>query len=97
MWHLLGTSLQDVAYFGLGATLAATSCGHGLYTNSYGLGLKQTDVAAFISYFNDATKFWTDNPEISGSLLLQRYPNTVTLSVPDGLTAYPHRQIKTQL
>ncbi|KUI53500.1 hypothetical protein VP1G_01039 [Cytospora mali] len=91
------TSLQDVAYFGLGATLAATSCGHGIYTNSYGLGLKQSDVATFTSYFNDATQFWTDNPEITGSLVVQRYPNTVTLSVPDDFTAYPHRQIKTQL
>ncbi|ROV97147.1 hypothetical protein VMCG_07538 [Cytospora schulzeri] len=91
------TRLQDVAYFGLGATLLATSCGHGLYSNSYGLGLKKTDISSFTSYFDDATKFWTDNPEISGSLVVQRYPNTVTLSVPDDVTAYPHRQIKTQL
>ncbi|KAI1412487.1 hypothetical protein F5Y13DRAFT_179995 [Hypoxylon sp. FL1857] len=74
-----------------------TECAPGQYSNGYSVGLRQTHVPTFVSYVNNLTKFSLENPEFNGSFTIDRYPNSVTLGVPDSRTAYPHREIKAHL
>lgn len=88
---------ENVALFGQALVLDSTSCVDGQDSNGYSLGLKDIDVPTFVSFFNNATIFWGQYPEVSGVWVIERYPNNITESFGDGSTAYPHRGIKTHL
>ena len=86
--------LDSVTSFGL-ATKA--SCTHGVYNNVYSIGLGQTDVPTFESFFSDLAAFSAAHPAYDGVLAVQRYNNTVSSSIPANETVYPWRNIKMQL
>ncbi|KAL1881221.1 hypothetical protein Daus18300_001072 [Diaporthe australafricana] len=90
------TKWSDVALFGLAAA-DTSSCTPGQHSNGYGVGIKQTDVATFVSFFNSLAQFWVDHPSLSGTVVVERLPNRVVASVPDSSTAYGHRGIKTHI
>ncbi|KAL4997559.1 FAD-binding domain-containing protein [Aspergillus recurvatus] len=91
------TQLQRTAFFGQGNTSDPTECIPGQWSDGYSIGLKQTDVPTLVSFFNSLHEFYSQHPSLNGIVLIERYPNAVTLSVPDGETAYPHREIKIQV
>lgn len=91
------TQLQRTAFFGQENTTNPADCVPGQWSDGYSIGLKQTDVPTLVSFYNSLTEFYRENPSLTGLVLFGRYPNTVTLSVPDGATAYPHREIKIQV
>ncbi|KAI1098220.1 hypothetical protein F4804DRAFT_325398 [Jackrogersella minutella] len=96
----LSTSRNEVSwpqFFSALSIADTTECVPGQYSNGYAIGLKQTDVPSFVSYFNKLADFSVKYPEFNGSFTIDRYPNAVALSVPDYQTAYPHREIKTHL
>lgn len=71
-------------------------CTDGVYDNVYSLGLGQTDVLTFESFFNDLAVFSAAHPAYNGVFAIQRYSNTVSSSVPKKETVYPWRNIKMQ-
>ncbi len=91
------TDWWTVADFGAYISPGATDCVDGQYYNSYTLGIKRTDPVAMTALFNNLTEFSKANPDFTGFFGVDRYPNAVTLSVPDGDTTYPYREIKSQV
>ncbi|KAI9684236.1 MAG: hypothetical protein M1822_005709 [Bathelium mastoideum] len=86
-----------VAGFGAYTVPGATDCTNSQYDNSYSLGINQTDPITMTALFNNFTAFSKANPGFSGFFGVNRYPNAVTRSVPDSDTAYPYREIKSQV
>lgn len=91
------TDWWTVANFGAYTSPSAIDCVDGQYYNSYTLGIKQTDPVAMAALYKNFTDFAKLNPDFSGFFGIDRYPNAVTLRVPDGNTAYPYREIKSQM
>ncbi|KAL9074399.1 MAG: hypothetical protein Q9157_004402 [Trypethelium eluteriae] len=91
------TDWWTVADFGTYTSPSATDCVNGEYYTSYALGIKQTDPNALTTLFNNLTEFSKANPSFSGFFGIDRYPNAMTLRVPDGEMAYPYRDIKSQV
>ena len=88
-WNKLYAAL----FFGVDST----ACKDNQYLSAAGQGLKQTDVAAYETFFGDMTNFLRQHKEIAGSFVATRFPNQAVLAVPDDETAYPYRDIKTHL
>ncbi|KAL9082892.1 MAG: hypothetical protein Q9165_008745 [Trypethelium subeluteriae] len=91
------TDWWTVADFGAYSIPSATDCVNGQNYTAYTLGVKRTDPNTLMSLFNNVTDFSKTNPNFSGFFGVDRYPNAVTLRVPDGDTAYPYREIKSQV
>lgn len=91
------TDWWTVALFGNYASPSAIDCVDGQSYNSYALAVKQTDPVAMTALFNNLTEFTKANPGFSGFFGINRYPNAVTLKVPDDETAYPFRETKSQM
>ncbi|KAL2871245.1 FAD-binding oxidoreductase [Aspergillus lucknowensis] len=86
--------LMDAAFFSFfGGNNGA--CIPNQHINIYTVGLKQTPVPTFESFFNDLDGFWREYPDYQGRLLLQRYANDAVTDVPDEDAAYAQRQVKT--
>lgn len=89
-----GDGYMDAAFFRFfGGDNGA--CTPNQHINIYTIALKQTHAPTFESFFGNLTKFWEDNPDYQGRLLMQRYPNDGPSMVPDDATAFPYRDVKT--
>lgn len=91
------TDWWKVAEFGSYNNPGATECVNGQYYSSYTLGTKQTDPVAMTAVFHSLMEFSKANPDFNGFFGVDRYPNAVALSVPNGDAAYPYREIKSQM
>lgn len=89
------TEIASVAFFGANAPGDCTA--HGVYANDYTIGLAQTDVSTFVSFFNDLTTFWQAHPDYSGFLVAERMSTAFLQSIPVESTSYGHRDIKTHI
>ncbi|KAK3324866.1 hypothetical protein B0H66DRAFT_472065 [Apodospora peruviana] len=74
---------------------AIRACDRGDWTNHYSVGVKQTDVATFTSFFNDITQFTAARPWYNPEIAFQRYNSKVTMAVPKAKQGvYPWRDIR---
>lgn len=70
----------------------AMACMKGGNHSILGLNLYKFDAATFISLVDKFDRFYAENPTLAASILvLELFPNTVTMRVPDEATAYPYR------
>lgn len=74
-----------------------TMCEDDLFINMYGMGLAQTYIPTFESFFADLTSFYEAHESYEGTWTIQRYGIQNTMAVPESETAYPWRNIKMQL
>jgi hypothetical protein len=91
------TDWWTVANFGGYTSPTAPDCANGQYFNSNALEIKKTDPAVLTKVFHDIVEFSKANPGFVGSFGIDRYPEAVTLSVPNGETAYAYRDAKSQV
>jgi len=91
------TDWWTTANFGAYTTPTAPDCRDGQYFNSYALDVKNTDPDVLTKAFHDIVEFSRANPGFSGSIGINRYPEALTLSVPNGETAYAYRDTKSQV
>jgi hypothetical protein len=91
------TDWWTVANFGGYTSPTAPDCANGQYFNSYALDIKNTDPVVLGTVFHDIVEFSKANPGFVGSFGIDRYPEAVTLSVPNGETAYAYRDTKSQV
>jgi hypothetical protein len=71
-----------------------TICIPGSRLNTWSIGVARTDVTTHIAYFNALVELYRRHPEAArSSYLIQRFPTSAVLAVPDDETAYPHRDI----
>ncbi|KAH8196233.1 hypothetical protein TruAng_009590 [Truncatella angustata] len=85
----------DAQFFG--QTAGNGQCDSGNVVNIYSLALNQTDVQAWTSHFNRLVDFYAEYPTYQGRLLVQRFPASGALALPDDATAFPHREAKIQV
>ncbi|KAM0810175.1 putative FAD-binding PCMH-type domain-containing protein [Seiridium cardinale] len=75
---------------------AKNACIRGSYNNHFMVGVKQTDVAAYTSFFNDFAAWNLNRPWFGGSLVFQRYNAAAAQALPESERgAYPWRDIGT--
>ncbi|KAH8799826.1 hypothetical protein F5884DRAFT_848014 [Xylogone sp. PMI_703] len=82
--------LISKSFFGLDST----ACQTGQYINMYSIGLKETEATTFESYFNSLWEFSRQHPDIHSVFVTHRFPTQAVQAIPDGETAFPHRQVK---
>lgn len=86
-WDMLDSS----ARFGLGAAF----CVDGEMHNMYSVGVKTLDLQTHLNYFNNLATFYKKFPSAAGSTWqVEFFPTEAVKSVPNSLTAYPHRTIR---
>ncbi|PVH94013.1 FAD binding domain protein [Periconia macrospinosa] len=88
------TNWWTVANFGGYSSPTAPDCVDGQFFNAYALDIKKTDPAAMTKVYGDIVAFARANPGFSGFFGINRYPETVTLQVPNCETAYGYRDTK---
>lgn len=70
----------------------ALACMKGGNHSILGLNLYKFDAATFVGLVDKFDTFYAQHPSLAASILvLELFPNTVTMSVPDEATAYPFR------
>lgn len=72
-------------------------CETNQYINLYTAGMKQNNAATYESVFGQVAEFFEETPTYHGVLRFERFPQQAVLAVPDGETAYPWRQTKTNM
>ena len=70
------------------------ACTPNQHINIFTVGLKQTHLPTFESFFADITDFWEANPDYQGRWLMQRYSTAALQEVPDDETAFALRDVK---
>lgn len=91
------TDWWTVANFGAYTRPTAPDCIDGQYFISYALDIKNTDPTTLSTVFNDLVGFSKANPGFVGSFNIDRYPEALAMSVPNGETAYAYRDTKSQV
>jgi len=90
-----------VAWPNLTASLAfgldSSSCTTDQYLNVWGLGVYDTDVDTYTTFFNEFAEFSAAHPTYSGSFVIDRYGSQKVASIPENNTAYPYRTIKSHM
>ena len=73
-------------------------CKKGHLHSIFTLGLKNVDVATWISVFKRFSDFVTATPDAGKStILIEFFPTQAVLAVPDEATAYPWRDVQLQM
>jgi fumiquinazoline A oxidase len=76
----------------------STNCLDNQPIDVYSIGLNQTDVHTFESYFGSLLAFYEANPGYDGISVVERYGEKVAVEVPPNERGvYPWRDIKTHL
>ena len=70
------------------------ACTPNQHINIFTVGLKQTHLPTFESFYANLTDFWIANPGYQGRWLMQRYPTQALQAVPDEATAYAYRDVQ---
>ncbi|RMZ74827.1 hypothetical protein DV737_g5694, partial [Chaetothyriales sp. CBS 132003] len=91
------TDWWTVANFGAYNRASAIDCVNSQDYTAYALGTRKTDPHTLTKVYTGLATFTKANPGFVGFIGIDRYPNAVTLSIPQGETAYPYRAIKSQV
>lgn len=70
----------------------AMACMKGGNHSILGLNLYKFDATTFVGLVDKFDSFYAENPNLAASILvLELFPNTATMRIPDEATSYPHR------
>ncbi|RYO90879.1 hypothetical protein DL766_001620 [Monosporascus sp. MC13-8B] len=81
----------STSYFGIKDTKA---CSRNQNVNMRSIGAKRTDPEAWVAFLHELENFSRAHPDVTAAMVIHRFATQKVLGVPDGDSAYPHRQLK---
>ncbi|KAK3687416.1 hypothetical protein B0T22DRAFT_489312 [Podospora appendiculata] len=88
--------LLSASFFGMGGDTGP--CTRHAKRDVYGLGLRTVDVPTVQGYVANLSALFAAHPEYRDSVFfIEAFPSQAVRAVPDGATAYPHRDINAHL
>lgn len=78
-------------------TVDPRNCAPGQYMNEWSISLRNTDVDAYVEYYNQLHALWASEQRYTGQSGIARFPNRIIREVGDSETAYPHRRATSHL
>ena len=86
------TNLMMVAWPNVTSSMAfgadGDACTTGSYLNTWGLGLAETNIDTYTTFFNELQAFSQAHPDYSGIFVVDRYSSAAAAAVPANSTSY---------